>query len=61
MFARSLDLGSEELALALEEPRPESSYLAHRENEPGEAEHGTVIVPQGKITKIAVKSGYCMI
>ena len=46
MFTGTFDLEPEKLAFALEEPRPETTDLVHWENQPGESEHGAIVVPQ---------------
>ena len=46
MLARTFELELEELAFALEEPRPEATHLVHWKDKPGETEHRTIVVPR---------------
>ena len=44
MLARSFELEGEEMAFALEEPRPEATHLVYREDQSGKAEHRAIVV-----------------
>ena len=45
MFAQSLEFELEKLAFTLKEPSSEPSHFVDWKDEPGKAEHGTIVVP----------------